>query len=407
MSKIRKLLCGIFLFLCCFGNVSAKEFEIHSKHAILYNLNDNTILYEKDSTEKTAVASLTKIMTTIVAIEKIDNLNKKVTLTKDVFNGLREANASVAGFKIGDKVTYMDLLMGIMLPSGADAARGIAINLAGSEKEFVVYMNQKAQELGLTNTHFVNITGLDTQNHYSTVKDIATLLQYALKNPTFYKIYTTKEYTTTNGKKLYSTLRKLKNQTSLDVSNILGTKTGYTGDAGLCLSSIANYNDVNYLLVTTGANPNTNSPLQLLDALTIYNYYANNYDYYNIVNTNDVLATIPIQYSSKSQYNITIDQTVSKYLPNTFDKEKITYIYDGVKSLSYKNKQNEKIGTIKIIYEDEILDTINIYLEDKINFSIFYFLTQTKLIYPVILILIIFAYSIYKILFQKKLKISL
>lgn len=384
------------MLISCTTKIYAQEFEIHSKHAILYNLNDNNVLYEKNSEERTAIASLTKIMTTIVAIENIEDLNQTVTLTSNVFTGLSEANASVAGFQIGNKVTYLDLLMGTMLPSGADAARGLAINIAGSEEQFVVLMNQKAKELELNNTHFVNITGLDIEGHYSTVKDVALLLQYSMKNPIFKTIYTTKEYTTTNGLKLYSTLRRLSNQTSMDISHILGTKTGYTGDAGLCLSSIANYNDVYYLLVTTGANPNANSPLQLLDALTIYNYYSSNYSYQNIINLEEKLLNIPIQYSYDKYYTITSPKTIAKYLPNTFDKEKVTYLYTGLDSLSYKNIYQDKIGEIQIIYENKLLDTITIYLEDDIAFAFLPFLIQTKLIYIVIPIIGILIYFVYK-----------
>lgn len=402
MKKLNCLFLCILLSLCFCYKVNAQNFEINSKHAILYNLNDNTVLFEKASTEKTYVASLTKIMTSIVAIENIEDFNAKVTLTPNVFYGLAEANASVAGFRIGQQVTYWDLLMGTMLPSGADAARGLAINIAGSEKEFVILMNQKAKELNLNNTNFVNITGLDIEGHYSTVEDIAILLQYALKNPIFKEIYTTREYTTTNGLRLNSTLKRLTSQTSLDTSHIIGTKTGYTDGAGLCLSSIANYNNVNYLLVTTGADPNANSPLQLLDALTIYNYYSSNYSYQEIIVQDQKITDIPVQYSFTKNYSVTSPKTISKYLPNNFDKNKITYVYDGIQNLSYKNKYLQELGTIKIIYNDEELDTIPIHLTKNITFNFLPFIIQTKTVYIIILIFIVLSYVIYKKLKKKK-----
>lgn len=404
MKKFLKAFFILVLSLYCYTNVSAENFTIHSEHAILYNLKDNTIIYEKASEEKTKVASLTKIMTAIVAIENIENLNKKVVLNSNVFAGLREANAAVAGFKVGDNVSYLDLLMGTMLPSGADAARGLAINIAGSEKEFVVLMNKKAKELNLTNTNFVNITGLDADNHYSTVKDISIILKYALNNPTFKQIYTTREYTTTKGLKLYSTLRELKKKFPADTSNILGTKTGYTKEAGLCLSSIANYNGVDYLLVTAGADSNSNSPLQLLDTLTIYNYYSNNYSYQDIITLNQEIINIPIKYN-KNKYTVNSPTTISKYLPNTFNKEKITYKYIGVDYLSHKNKYLEEIGKIQIIYENEILDTIPIYLNEEIKLDVITYLIQTKIIYVIIFILIITIYFIYKYKKAKKRRI--
>lgn len=391
-----KIIFTLVLSLCCYTSVLAENFTIHSKNAILYNLKDNTILYEKASEEKTKVASLTKIMTAIVAIENIENLNEKVVLKQNVFTGLKEANAAVAGFKIGDQVSYLDLLMGTMLPSGADAARGLAINLAGSEKEFVVLMNKKAKELNLTNTNFVNITGLDAPNHYSTVKDISVVLKYALNNPAFKQIYTTREYTTTSGLKLYSTLKELEEKIPSDISNIIGTKTGYTKEAGLCLSSIANYNGVDYLLVTTGADSNSNYPLQLLDALTIYNYYSSNYSYQNIITLNQEILSIPIKYNIKNNYAITSPVTISKYLPNTFNKEKITYKYIGLDSLSYKNNPSEELGKIQIVYENEVLDTIPVYLNEETNLDIIPFLIQTKLIYVIIFIIIITIYLVFK-----------
>ena len=121
MKKIKILL---LLFIMMFTiNVHAVEFDLNSNHAILYNLNDNSVLYEKSSQEKTSIASMTKIMTAIVAIENIDNLDAKVKLTYADFSGLAAANASVAGFRSGEEVTYRDLLYGLMLPSGADAAQ--------------------------------------------------------------------------------------------------------------------------------------------------------------------------------------------------------------------------------------------------------------------------------------------
>ena len=163
----------------------AEELDIYSKSAILYNMDDDIILYEKNSEERTSIASLTKIMTCIVAIENIDNLDQKIILKSDVFTGLAEAGASVAGFRVGENVTFRDLLMGALLPSGADATRALALNISGSESEFVNLMNNKAIELGLKDTHFENTTGLESSNHYSTVKDISIILKYALKNQTF------------------------------------------------------------------------------------------------------------------------------------------------------------------------------------------------------------------------------
>lgn len=359
----------------------AEELDIYSKSAILYNMDDDIILYEKNSEERTSIASLTKIMTCIVAIENIDNLDQKIFLKSDVFTGLAEAGASVAGFRVGENVTFRDLLMGALLPSGADATRALALNISGSESEFVNLMNNKTIELGLKDTHFENTTGLESSNHYSTVKDISIILKYALKNQTFKDMYTTREYTTTSNLTFYSTLKKISNNYSFDVSNILGSKTGYTDEAGLCMSSIANYNGVNYLLVTAGADYRGNVPRQLLDAMTIYNFYSTNYSYKNIINVGDYIKTINEEYSTKEKYDITSQITISKFLNNSFDENKIKYEYNGLDKISYKNKIGDKLGSVNIIYDDNIIDTFDVFLTETINFSLLTFLLQTKLIY--------------------------
>lgn len=374
----------------------AEELDIYSKSAILYNMDDDIILYEKNSEERTSIASLTKIMTCIIAIENIDNLDQKIILKSDVFTGLAEAGASVVGFRVGENVTFRDLLMGALLPSGADATRALALNISGSESEFVNLMNKKAIELGLKNTHFENTTGLESSNHYSTVKDISIILKYALKNQTFKDMYTTREYTTTSNLTFYSTLKKISNNYSFDVSNILGSKTGYTDEAGLCMSSIANYNGVNYLLVTAGADYRGNVPRQLLDAMTIYNFYSTNYDYKNIINTGDYIKTINEEYSTKEKYDITSPITISKFLNNSFNEDKIKYEYSGLDKISYKNKIGDKLGSVNIIYDDNIIDTFDVFLTETINFSLLTFLLQTKLIYligaTIIILLIIICF---------------
>lgn len=391
MKKFKTYLFIIFTLTIVFytNKIYAQDLELNSKYAIVYNLDDDILLYEKNSNEKTPIASLTKIMTTIVSIENIKDVNEKVTLGPNVFAGLTEANASVAGFKYNETVTYYDLLMGAMLPSGADATRGLSINIAGSEKQFVELMNKKAQELNLKNTHFEDTTGLTSINHYSTAQDIATLLKYALKNETFKKIYTTREYTTSNGLTFYSTLKKISKNYTIDVSNIKGSKTGFTDEAGYCMSSIANYNNVNYLAITIGADKDSTSPLQLFDTKNLYEYFSTHYSYKNIINENQDIKTIKVKYSKDKEYKIKSDKTITKFLNNDYDTSKITYEYQGKEEISNKNKPGENIGKVIIKYNNETLDTLSIDLKQEIKFDTLEYLKQTKLIYPVIIGIII------------------
>lgn len=394
------------LFLFNLKNVYAENLNIDSKYAIMYNMDTNEVLYEYNSNEITSIASLTKIMTCIVAIENIENLDTRVTLGMDVFYGLVEAQASVAGFKYGDNVSYRDLLMGAMLPSGADATRALAINIAGSEEAFVKLMNAKAKELNLSNTNFVNTTGLEATGHYSTVQDIATLLIYSLKNDTFKEIYTTREYITTNNLKFSSTLKKISNGYTIDVSHIQGSKTGYTDEAGLCMSSVANYNNVNYLLVTAGADYHGNTPRQLLDAIKIYSYFDENYSYKTLINANDYITTIKIDYSKEKEYKITSPISITKFLNNSFDASHIEYKYNGINTISHKNVVGEKLGSVDIIYNNQLIDTIDIYLNSKINFSLIGFLVQTKLIFPIIIAILFISLLILKKILKKRRRVK-
>jgi len=252
--------------------------NLNSPNAILVRLEDNTILMQKNSEEIIYPASLTKMMTAVVAIENLSHLEEEITLTNSMFQGLHDANASMAGFQPGEQVTAMDLLYGVMLPSGAECCIGLADHIAGSEQSFVRMMNQKAADLGMENTHFTNAVGLHEFDHYTTVKDLAILLNYALQNDTFREIFTSFRYSTqpTNkhpqGITFYSTMFEDLNNQNIIHGEILGGKTGYTEEAGLCLASLAEVGKQEYILITAGAQGNHQSEqYNITDALAVYN----------------------------------------------------------------------------------------------------------------------------------------
>ncbi|MBL4937866.1 D-alanyl-D-alanine carboxypeptidase [Clostridium sp. YIM B02515] len=252
--------------------------KLRSPNVILVRLKDQTALMQKNSEEKIYPASLTKMMTAIVAIENLPDLKEKIKLTNSTFQGLYEADASMAGLKPGEQVKAIDMLYGALLPSGAECCIGLADQIAGSEQNFVKMMNQMAAELGMKNTHFENATGLQNENHYTTVKDLAILLSYALKNDTFRQIFTSSRHFTppTNkhpgGITFYSTMFEELNNQSIIGGEILGGKTGYTDEAGLCLASLAKVGKQEYILISAGAKGDHYSKqYNITDALTVYN----------------------------------------------------------------------------------------------------------------------------------------
>ena len=168
---------------------------LNSPHAILLRADSGEVLAEKDADSTIYPASMTKMMTVLLAIEANPDLDTPVTLPEEIFPALQAQNASLAGFQPGETATVRDLLYGAMLPSGAECCEALAWEVSGSEEAFAARMNQKAAELGMTATHFCNPTGLHDPEHVSTVRDMARLTEAALQNETFCKLFTTERYT--------------------------------------------------------------------------------------------------------------------------------------------------------------------------------------------------------------------
>lgn len=250
---------------------------IYSPNAVLIQARGGKVIGENNKDEKVYPASITKVMTAVVALEELKDVEKQITLTSEMFAGLYEQDATQAGFQPGETVRVLDLLYGVLLPSGAECCIALADETAGSEEAFVGLMNQKAEKLGMDHTNFCDSTGLHNPDHYSTVEDLAILLKYAIRNETIKEIMESSYHSTppTNihpdGITFYSTM--FKELSSAEVANgkILGGKTGYTDDAGLCLASFAEIGDREYILVTAGARSDTGSPLHVQDAVTVYN----------------------------------------------------------------------------------------------------------------------------------------
>ena len=373
------------LFFFCYS-VYADDFDITGEYVTLYNMNEDTLLYSKNDTKKTSIASLTKMMTTLVAIEEIDNLDKIVTIKESDFEGI--VGYSKAGFKVGDKVTYRDLLYGIILPSGADAVNAVVNNTLGYDK-FIKKMNETAKKIGMNDTSYANPVGKDDENNYSTSNDLAKLLKYALKNETFKTIFTTKNYKTSNGLNLESTVNRYEN--ILNTNEIKGAKSGFTKDAGRCLASITTLNNVDYLLVVI--NSSTTSPYNAVkDTITIYDYYNNNYGYKNIINDDTFIKEIPVDFSKEKTYKITGSEDIEKYLKNNTE---VTYKYVGSDKVTFNTKKGSKLGVVKIYDGDVLLATSNVYLENNIEY-------YPIITYIMIGIAVIFVLLIIKIIKKKK-----
>lgn len=232
---------------------------IHSEYAIVVDDTTGRTLAEKRSSERMYPASLTKMMTAIVTVENMGDLNQTVEITYEMLAGLYEANASVVGYQIGDTPTMEDILYGIALPSGADACNAAAFTIAGSIESFVDMMNAKAEELGMYNTHFSNTTGLHEDDHYTTAEDLAVLLRYCIDNEVFAEVFSTPVYYASAvtshpyGIEMYSTVFKSETWFDIAIPGLQGGKTGFTYEAGKCLATWDVINGNTVIIITGNA----------------------------------------------------------------------------------------------------------------------------------------------------------
>ncbi len=267
--------------------------DLSFTNGILIDIENSTVVASRGGDARIYPASMTKVMTLIVAAEAVKDLDETFTMTAEITDPLYLANASVAGFLVGEEVTVRDLIYGLILPSGGDGALGLAYHIAGSEEAFADMMNDKVKELGLTNTHFTNCTGLHDADHYSTCHEIAMIVEYAIKDPFMREVLTTYQYTTEvtpehpEGILLTSTLLSRMAGNESGTMFVQGGKTGYTTEAKNCLASFATelvpglsenelkLQPTKYILVTAGSGEKFGP---VFDAIRVYKSFSEDED---------------------------------------------------------------------------------------------------------------------------------
>ncbi|MBQ8747527.1 MAG: D-alanyl-D-alanine carboxypeptidase [Clostridia bacterium] len=257
--------------------------EIGSTYAVLISLKDHTVIAARSANTRMHPASMTKVMSLIVAYEHIEDLSAPFTVTSTIIDPVYTAGASLAGFSPNETVTILDLLYGMILPSGAEASVALAEHVAGSEDAFADLMNEKAAEMGLTDTHFENCTGLTGTNHYSTAVEMAMILDYAMQYEECAKILSTYQYTTTPTEKhpegilLESTMFSRMYGDEPDGVTIIAGKTGYTDRARHCLMSYATDDTTGEAYIFVSAD-NSEKFGPVFDAIEVYSAYAKSDD---------------------------------------------------------------------------------------------------------------------------------
>ena len=334
--------------------------SLNSRACIVLDRKSNRIIYGKNEKNKVKMASTTKIMTATIVIENYD-LSKTVEISKKAAG----TGGSRLGLKQGDKISVLDLLHGLMLCSGNDAAVALAETVAGGIPEFSDMMNNKAKELGLENTHFESPHGLDSDNHYTTAYDLSLLTNYALNNETFLKIVGTKNYTVTiNGypKNITNT-----NELLGTLNGVYGVKTGFTNGANRCLVTACKRNDLDIICVVLGCDTKN---FRTKDSIKLIEYTFQNYEYLNI---SDLIDENLNNWKEENLNNFNIKKGVSNNIEIYYqtpdfsvipikkvDKNNIEVIIKIDTNLTAPVYENSEIGNLYILCNGEEVFTTNI-----------------------------------------------
>lgn len=361
MKKIIKCLICFGLVLVCSVCAGAEEKELEdrdilAKNAVVIDGTTGRILYGKNSEEKAAMASTTKIMTCIVALE-----NSKMDSIAEVSDRAVKMPKVHMGIRKGEKYYMKDLLYAMMLESYNDVAVCVAENVAGSVENFAKLMNKKAKEIGAYNTNFVTPNGLDAANHYSTAYDMAIIGAYAVKNKDFLKITNSKSYSFSNVEKKRNFTVSNKDAFLTMDNNAIGIKTGFTGKAGYCFVGAVNCSGRVFVSAVLGCGWPPNKSYKWKDTGTLMKYAKDNYDFKELLEK-DKDINVKIEHGTKEKIKACVMGESNLLIGN---KEK----YTAKTQINYKFpiKVNDTIGKVDLYIQNKLVQSRKIVSKDNVE----------------------------------------
>lgn len=349
------------------SNESTDELIINSRIGVIYDRKSGRVIWGKNDNKRVAMASTTKIMTCIIVLENA-NLNEEVTVSSRAAG----TGGSRLGLKKGDKITIHDLLYGLMLRSGNDAAVALAEHVGGDKEGFAKLMNNKAKELGLKDTHFVTPHGLDNPEHYTTAYELAQITDYALKNETFAKIVNTKDYTISiNG---YSKGLTNTNELLGYLQGVNGVKTGFTNNAGRCLVTSVNRNNFEIITVVLGADT---KKIRTADSIKLIEYAYKNYKHINIetivkekfnvwksMNEKRII----VEKGKYTNIMLELSEIKNKVIPIKSDNvDNVDIEINCLYYLMAPIEKSKTVGNLKAILNGEVIEVIDILNKEEIE----------------------------------------
>ena len=345
---------NLFLINFLFFIPVKAEFNVKAKTLILQDYLSGEILYKKEPDLSIYPASMTKIMTTIIAFDLIKkgdlSLKDKFFISENAWK-LSQAGYSSMFIMVGDQISVENLLKGIIIASGNDACVALAEGITGTEEEFAILMNAKAKELGMNNTNFSNSSGIDDPNNYSTVRDILTMSNYLIKNfPEFYEYFKEKEFTwdRTGGLPIKQGNRNPLLYKDIGVD---GIKTGYLANERYSLASSITRNKRRLIAVGSGFKTKKSRSRESAKLLT---WGITNFDTIEIVKKNKKLTELDVWHGKKEKVGIHVNSDIYKTIPKARKKYlKAVVEYDG--PIIAPIDKDQEIGKLKIFYKDELI----------------------------------------------------
>ena len=365
----KKIFINILLSFIIVGN-SYANFDVKARTAILLDYHSDEILYEKDPDRKIFPASMTKIMTTIIAFDLIKNgelsLDDKFIVSENAWR-LSESGYSSMFIMVGDQISVENLLKGIIISSGNDACVALAEGIAGTEDEFAILMTEKAKEIGMENTNFSNSSGINSPDNLSTVRDIMIMSKYLIKNyPDYYKYFKEKKFTwdRTGGDPITQGNRNPLLYKNLGAD---GIKTGYLSYEKYSLASSINRNGRRLIAVGSGFNSKNSRSRESTKLLT---YGLTNYDLVQITKANEPFYKIDVWLGKENFVQSYTREDIYKTIKKAKKKLlKVSVNYDG--PIEAPIKKDEKIATLKVVYDEELIgqyDLLSSKEIKKVNF---------------------------------------
>ena len=349
MKKIIFILISLFSFIFI-KNVNAVEMDISAKSAILVDFNTGKVLYSKNENEPLAMASMTKVMSMLLIMEKIDDGSLKYDDIVEISTDASSMGGSQIFLNPGDKYKVIDLLKGVAMASANDAVVALAEKTYGSKEHFIEAMNKKAESLGLKNTHFVNVHGLDEEGHYSSAYDMSVMARELLKHEKildFTRVY--EEYLTKpDGSQIWlvNTNKLVRFYDGVD-----GLKTGFTQKAGYCLTATGKKNNLRLISVVMGEE---SIEKRSSDTVKLLNYGFNTFKVNLIKNKSEILGKVNVQKGKKENVDVVLVNDLIELL-NASDKPSNYKFKILVDKITAPVKKGDVIGKVKVLNDNGIL----------------------------------------------------